>query len=357
MKDRFQADGLPLLIGSLPLTDHREAVELVFQYTPEIPLWVQLPSYPEEGMIAQFLPGMPGITSEKDRVFIDRTGDTFDAAVLAFYEEYMAVTEGTAAISDSRFCLGPDTARGFFALLDKLAAAPVPPKAVKGQISGPITFGIGLTDRAGRAVFYDDQTRDVMVKLLALKARWQVTQLSAAGLPVIVFLDEPALAGFGSSELISISREEILACLKEITDAIHAEGGLAGIHVCANTDWSLILDSGVEIVNFDAYSYFDRFVLYADEIKRFMAGGGIIAWGIVPTGSSEDIERATVASLLARWQDQAAGIETLGIDRPALLRQSLITPSCGTGSLSPAEALKVLSLTADLSRKIRDLAV
>jgi len=61
------------------------------------------------------------------------------------------------------------------------------------------------------------------------------------------------LQGTGSSGLISISREEILICLDEMIEAVHTEGGLAGIHVCANTDWSLILDSSVDIVNFDAF--------------------------------------------------------------------------------------------------------
>jgi hypothetical protein len=100
---------------------------------------------------------------------------------------------------------------------------------------------------------------------------------------VIIFIDEPALAGFGSSELISISKEEILACLREVVDAIHTDGGLAGIHVCANTDWSLVLESGADIVNFDAYAYFDRFILYGDPIREFLAAGGMLAWGIVPT--------------------------------------------------------------------------
>ena len=67
MSTNFRADCLPVLIGSLPLYDHAEGVRLVFEYTPEIPLWVQLPAYKEEGMIAQFQPGFPGLKTEKDK--------------------------------------------------------------------------------------------------------------------------------------------------------------------------------------------------------------------------------------------------------------------------------------------------
>ncbi|MBW2200641.1 MAG: hypothetical protein JRF71_07355, partial [Deltaproteobacteria bacterium] len=59
MPHNFQAKCLPVLIGSLPLDDHEEAIKLVLKYTPEIPIWVQLPVFKEEGMIAQFLPGFP----------------------------------------------------------------------------------------------------------------------------------------------------------------------------------------------------------------------------------------------------------------------------------------------------------
>ena len=46
---------LPLLIGSFPMNDHLAASRLILDYTPTIPLWVQLPVIPEEGMVPQFL--------------------------------------------------------------------------------------------------------------------------------------------------------------------------------------------------------------------------------------------------------------------------------------------------------------
>jgi len=349
----FKPNCLPTLIGSLPLDDHNAACELVFDHVPDIPIWVQLPVFKEEGMLRQFLPGMPGLALEREKAYIDKTGENFDAEILAFYEEYMAVAAGEKALSESRFKLTPQTAKGFFALLDRLKRVEGRPAAVKGQITGPFTFATGVSDGEGRAIFYDDQLRDAAVKLLALKAQWQVRELKSAGCPVILFFDEPALAGFGSSEFISISRDDIAACLGEVIAAVHAEGGLAGVHVCANTDWSLLLGSDVDIINFDAYAYFDRFILYAKQVRQFIHSGRILAWGIVPTLNQADIERETVDSLMNAWREKTGQIEALGIDRKAVLAQSLITPSCGAGSLSLASARKVLSLTQQLSDRIR----
>jgi methionine synthase II (cobalamin-independent) len=354
MLQTLTPDCLPMLIGSLPLNDHAAASRLIMDHTPSIPLWAQLPVFPEEGMVPQFLPGMPGVVQRGGKMIIDSAGSAFDNELLAFFEDYMAISEEPDRLPDSRFALNETTGKGVAALLDTLGRIETPPVAVKGQVTGPITFCTGVKDQDDRAIFYNETLRDAAVKRLALNARWQVRSLSGPGCPVIIFIDEPALAGFGSSELISISKEEILACLQEVVAAIHTDGGLAGIHVCANTDWSLVLESGADIVNFDAYAYFDRFVLYASQIRAFLAAGRLLAWGIVPTLEPEAIRRETVDSLLARWQEQFSQIEALGIEAKTIYRQSFITPSCGVGSLSLDLARRVLTLTRDLSATIRE---
>jgi len=351
----LQADCAPLLIGSLPLEDHRQAVQMVLQYTPEIPLWIQLPAYPQERMIAQFLPGMPGLRETDARQFVDTAAADFDADLLTFYEEYMQAVEDDDFLRESRFTLSPKVAPGLPALLESVVASDVKPRAIKGQVTGPFTFCTGVKDPDGSAIFYNPQLRDAAVKLLALKTRSQVLRLAAADCPVLVFFDEPALAGFGTSEFISIGREEVAECLGEVIEAAHGAGALAGIHVCANTDWSLVLESGADVVSFDAYSYFDRFMLYADSIRQFLSAGKLMAWGIVPTGDVAAIEAATTEALVEGWREKQRAVEALGIDRAALFAQSLITPSCGAGSLTPPAAEKVLRLTREVSDRIRDI--
>jgi hypothetical protein len=349
----FQPDGLPVFIGSLPLAEHQEAFELVLGYTPDIPLWIQLPVHKAEGMVAQFTPGLPGLCSAEDRLYIDTAGDDFNRELIQFYEDYMAVVEEKADLSDSRFALDKDTAKGFFVFVEGLKRLSAPPIAVKGQITGPFTFCTAISDQNKKAIIYDAQIKDAAVKLLALKARWQARELSQFGRPVIIFIDEPALAGFGSSEFITISRDEVAQSLEEVISGVHAEGGLAGVHVCANTDWSLILDSSADIVSFDAYSYFDRFMLYSAKIKEFLDAGRIIAWGMVPTLEADKLDFETTESLIRQWKEKAGQIEKLGVESDQLISQSLMTPSCGAGSLSTEKAIKVLKLTQEISQRIR----
>jgi len=355
MRDQFQPDALAMLIGSQPLKEHKEATRLILEHTPEIPNWVQLPAYKHEGMVDQFMAGMPGLVRAGDHNYVDLAAADFDDQVLAFFEEYLGVVGQERDWDQTRFVLKPEVAPGFFSLLDALDVHGDKLKALKGQVTGPITFCTALHDQDKRAIFYDDGLRDAAVKLLALKAAWQAKILGRRGVPVIIFIDEPALAGYGSSELISISREDIGACLQEVIDAVHGQGALAGVHVCANTDWSLLLDSEVDIVNFDAYGYFDKLILYAGQLKRFLASGRFLAWGLVPTLQADQIEAATVETLWQGWNDKIQQLEDKGMDAAAVTAQAFITPACGTGSLTPELSRKVLELTRDLSARIRGL--
>jgi hypothetical protein len=213
---------------------------------------------------------------------------------------------------------------------------------------------MALKDQQGRSIFFNETLREAAVKLLALKAAWQVDLLKDLGCPVILFIDEPSLAGYGSSEMISISKADIQACLEQVIEVVHAHNGLVGVHVCANTDWSLLLESGIDVINFDAYGYFDKFILYADSIRQFLQSGRLLAWGLVPTLDVEALEKATEESIWADWKTKSQSISALGLDRETVYRQSLITPSCGCGALTPALSRRAMHLTRALSRQVRD---
>ena len=348
----FKANGLPTLIGSLPVPDHRQGLEMIFAHTPAIPLWPQLPGNPLEGMMRQFIEGMPGVIDGSDRTYFDTSTENFEAELLGFFEEYLAVGEDPDKLADSRFAVSEERGGGLYRLMEELAGK-ADIQAVKGQITGPFTLLTGLKDLDNRLGYYDPTIREMAVKWLAAKAAWQVGFLRKSGLPAIVFIDEPALAGLGSSSFISISLDDIGQDLNEVIDAIQQAGGYAGIHVCANTDWEFLLSLNLDILSFDAHGFFDRLASSKTKVHEFLDRGGIIAWGGVPTSEAEQILGESTDLLVARWEAHADLLADSRWDRTALLAQTLITPSCGTGSLSSDLAQRVLELTRDVSAVLR----
>lgn len=354
MKHDWKAEAGATLIGSMPHTDRDRAIDLMLQATPEIPVWPQLSRFQPEQMMIQYLEGLPGVRTIDGTPRIDTGHQGFQDDLLAFYEEYLAVESRSIPIETSRFALGEETGKTFFAFLEALRRRNTQCKAVKGQVVGPFTLLAGLKDQADRSILYDDRMGDVVVKHLAMKACWQIAHLKSFGCPVIIFLDEPALAGFGSSAFISVSRDQVLQLIEDIVQAIHGAGGLAGIHVCANTDWTLAYDSSIDIINFDAYNYFERFALYNEAFHRHIATGKTIAWGMVPTSDPGIVMRESAQNLARLWLDRIGQLVGERTSLKNILEHSLFTPSCGCSSLPGEAAEKVLSDTRTLSEILKE---
>ncbi len=348
----FEPCCLPTTLGSLPHTDAARATSLLLAHTPEIPAWVQLPKRAfHENMMVQYLEGMPGVVEENERVYFDTSRPGLDEALTDFFTRYLAVESGDEAALES-FAITADRSTGFPALLAALPSLSGLVMA-KGQVTGPFTWGTNLTDQSRRCVYYDDQLHDVIVKGVALKALWQIKHLEESGAPVMIWMDEPALLGFGSSTFISISREDVLRDLNEVAGAIHAAGAITGVHCEANTDWSLLMEADLDILDFDAYDHLEAITLYPDELGAFFERGGSLGWGIVPTLNPQAAATETVESLLERMEAGVARLAAKGFDRDMLLRRALITPSCGAGTLTPALAERVLGLLRDLALTLR----
>jgi methionine synthase II (cobalamin-independent) len=351
--EKWHPNAAATLVGSLPHEDRLRALELVFAQMVEIPVWPQLSPYSSEQMMVQFNEGLPGLVRRDNRNLFVTSDPRFEEELLKFYEEYLAASDGQLPLEQSRFCLGDETGRTFFAFLDRLERQQPRPAAVKGQITGPFTLLAGLKKENDQLALYDSQLRDAVVKTLALKAQWQVEQLARSGLRTIIFIDEPALAGFGSSAFISVSAEEITTMHNELASHIHKAGGLVGTHICANTDWSLFFGGSLDLINFDAYTYFDRFALYRGDLVPYLDRGGLVAWGIVPTMEVDCINVESPDSLVNRWRNQIEELAGNDLSLETIFRQAIITPSCGCGTLTEDLAERVVWLTHEVSKRLR----
>lgn len=336
----FKGNLLATGIGSVPLTDAKAGCRFVRENFPQIPFWPQLPRRAFwESMYVQYSQQLPGVTIEDDRMFIDsrKVPDELEAFYQAFLEE-----------KPDNFALDPEYAAGFYALLDSKADLGQL-TAIKGQITGPISFGLQVTDEKRRAIIYDDTLQEVMIKNLLRIAQWQEQQLKRLCPQTIMFIDEPYLSSFGSA-YVNLTREQVVSALNEVIDSLT---GISAIHCCGNTDWSLLLETNVDIISLDAYSFGKRLTLYLDQLKCFINRGGIIAWGITPT-DAENIAKESADSLLIRLEDVWAELDKKGIPTHTWKDASLITPACGVGSLDEDVASRVFSTTAKLSDMARE---
>ena len=351
----FKPRFLATAVGSMPHADAAAAVDIVLATLPEAPAWPQLSGRGlNEQMEVQYSEGIPCrvIDREKGRMFFDTSGDYTDAFT-EFYEAYMTAMDPEGGTGDvSAMAISPDFAAGIFELKKRLEAEPEQRPFVKCQTTGPCSFGLTIVDENKRALWYNEEFRDVVIKALAMKCRWQIQMLRPHAEQIICCIDEPILSGFGSSTYVSVQRDEVVAAIGELVEAIHAEGILAAVHCCGNTEWSIPIDTGAEIVNFDAYQYGETIAMYPDQVRRHLESGNALAWGVVPT--SVAVRDNTAETLVAHYERMVDNlVSKSGVDRGLVYEQTLLTGSCGTGSMAREDAERVFTLTDELSQALR----
>jgi hypothetical protein len=324
-------------IGSLPHKSPQEACELVLR-TFDIPFWPQLPAVSfKESMVAQYSEGFPFINT------IDDTGDVWvirdDSDELErFYE---------SCGEDAKIAISEDYAAGLHSFLKLIKHRRF--KMLKGHITGPLTFTLGLKDNFGRMIYFDEELREISLMLLKAKMRWQVDLLKQHSDNVLIFIDEPILSSIGSSSYLGVDSHEVLRLLTEIVSAIKNAGALSGIHCCGRGDWGLIMQTGVDVLSFDAFEYFDAFVIYHETLKEFLARGGYLAWGIVPTSDViNSVDDKQLASLFIRNMEKITGY----MPEELVRSRTLLTPSCGTGSRSIEETIKIFQMLIRLKEAV-----
>ena len=339
----FEPKLLPLHLGSLPHVDPQAACDLVIENFPHISTWPQLPKRAFlENMYVQFSEGFPGVVLEDERIYVDRSRD-LDPDLERLYLAYLENDLSYGATS-------PDYAAGLATLSQKLSAISHQPLAIKGQVTGPISWGLTVVDQDRRPVLYDDILADALAKHLRLKAAWQEQELRQIAPTTIVFIDEPYMSAFGSA-YISLNRERVITLLEEVFAGLT---GLKGTHCCGNTDWSLLLSTSAEIISFDTYHYAQAFALYAEDVRAFLKRDGIIAWGIVPADNEEALMSETVESLAARLHEAMNLLVRKGVSFDKLINASLISPSCGLRTLSEEATERAFELTVGVSETMRE---
>ncbi|WP_366924805.1 hypothetical protein MFMK1_001806 [Metallumcola ferriviriculae] len=344
-----------MAIGSLPFKEPEKALDLIWKYIPDYPHWPQLPQRgPREHFVYQYLYPLVqlGILEEQSngKMRVAGNSDGWEEKLTTFYTWFL---DGSEKGNLNNFRATRESAAGFYSFLEDIELFGTRrAKALKGQISGPLSVSLYLYDQEGKSAYYNAEVRDVLIKALSLQARWQAKEMAKHGLPAIIFIDDPAVAAVGSSTFVSIQREAVVEIFKEMLAEIRKDAALIGVHSCAGVDWSIFVDAGIDIISFDADQYFESLLVYSKSIKEFLARGGTLAWGGIPT--TEAIFNTDKKGLVTAWKRQRERLVKAGIAEQ-LLNQMVITPSCGAGTLTSQAAEKIYSLNYDFASYLQEI--
>ncbi|HSR11179.1 MAG TPA: hypothetical protein VLS90_07010, partial [Thermodesulfobacteriota bacterium] len=176
-------------VGSMPHADVAEACALITRTLPESPFWPQLPKHsPLEDMNVQVSPGFPFLKIDEEKGVLEFDAGRDEAQELE--KVYRAF------LGDEPLPLPSSYAGGFEGMLRALQGKAGDLRFFKGQMVGPVTFGLGIKDADGKDVIHNDVVFDGLLKALILRGRRLIQAMNTVCPRVVFFLDEPALAGY-----------------------------------------------------------------------------------------------------------------------------------------------------------------
>ena len=324
--DRLRA-GACTGVGSLPHRSVHDAAAFALREYDVAAIPTLPRRSPAEGMIAQALVGIGGVT-------------------LGQYGSIAVDIEHLDPDAPVQTDLGHDAYGGLRAFL-ATAAARQYRGPVKWQFTGPVTLGAALT-RVGVPA-------DRAFAVAAASVRAHVAAIAGAvscalpSSPQIVWFDEP---WFG--ELMSpgfpIAPDPAVDLLSTAM-AMLEPVATVGVHCCADADVASLLAAGPAML---AIPLEPRLVDVAGYLTRFLEDGGRIAWGAIPTDGPIPVSADRHWRLLS---DVWCELVNRGCDPVELRQRSLITPACGLGLHTPAVADRVVRLGREIGRKVHDQAV
>ncbi len=315
----WEANCRTTAMGIMPHTDVERAMELVLNM--DIPFWPQLPKVTYyEDMYAQVSEGFPGITVdvENERVNFDTSKFLDD---LDSYSEMMDQPES--------YALSPEYSVVFHRFLTEDLSEYL---SIRGQSTGPVSFGFKIVDENLRPIIYNEEVRTLLYDFIQRKMNTQCEEMRQANKRAFVWVDEPGLGWVFNS----LTGYNDVQAKEDYRNFMAGIDGIKAIHLCANVNLPYLLELGADIVSFDAYQLEAMPKGYADAVATFIKSGGVISWGIIPTDSTmlDKENPETLAKRVSDYWNVIVGNTDISVE--LLARQSLIAPArCCLKSIEP----------------------
>lgn len=301
-----------LLTTGMGILPHREMEPaLALALSVDLPFWPQLPrmSYYED-MYVQASENFPGI-------LLDPAHNKISFQTEKFYAELEQSLNNLER--EDYFRMSPQFSATYHHFLSHdLSSHP----AIRGQLEGPVSFGLNVLDENRKPLIFNDEVRSLLFDFMARKANVQLRELKERNKNAFMFIDEPGLQYVFSSVsgyTNDMAREDLEGYLAQVEHP-------RGIHLCGNPDWDFLLHLDIDILSFNAYNCGEIFVKYRGSIKKFLDEGGMLGWGVVPANYDEfkgESLEGLEHQIESLWQE----LRDAGFDLEAMLSQSILMPA------------------------------
>jgi hypothetical protein len=306
----FEARCSTTAMGIMPHRDVDRALELALNL--DIPFWPQLPKVSlYEDMYVQASQNFPGIAIDFDKERLIFNTARFEQELDGYFVKMD---------SPEAFALTSEYSKVFHKFLSRELQGY---KAIRGQVTGPVSFGLKVLDEDLKPLIYNEEARTILFDFIQRKVNTQYEELKKKNSNAIVWVDEPGL-GYVFSGFSGYNEQHAREDYHKFVGGLE---GPKGMHLCAEVNLPYLLELGVEILSFDAYQIGFMPKEYAGSVAEFIKSGGVISWGIIPTESTVLATQTpeTLAATLSEYWEVVS--ENTGLPLNQIAKQALVAPA------------------------------
>lgn len=337
----FEPACMPLITGELPHQSSGQALELLRQYASDL---LPFPVLPRRSMydqpLVQGMLGFPGFVADTTRsiayVNHDDALQQLNRLALAYLENNI----GSAALTE-------EYAAGLYELLRQYHTLRSV-RMVVGQMVGPISTAMQLTDEHQQPLAYHPALFDAVAQHLSLRMAWLERQLHSLDRLTLVCVQEPFLdvvdnpfAPFDWDSIVS-----------QIRVTLAGLGGTSGLIARGAAEWPNLLDLDLDLLVVDAYQQSALLEEAAPALRTFFEHGSVIGLGIIPADEGA-LQYVTADSLTGRVVDLLERLSHYQLPIATLTRQAFLAADGDLSALNAATTERALRLIGEVSALVR----
>jgi hypothetical protein len=181
----------------------------------------------------------------------------------------------------------------------------------------------------------------------------KIKEISPETTPLVI-LEEPLFGRLGDikRENEDITIELVTALFSRVVEKLKDSGAYVGVQCLDKCDWKIPINAGVDLISIDAYNNPNNLCIIPEQIVEFVARGGKINWGIVPSGPESLVKDLNIDIVANRLFTTMENLIIAGVPENFVYNSAYVSVQGDLDKLPIVFAEKAIILAHQLSKRI-----
>ena len=338
-----------LPIANLPYEDVNACKQMMLRLYENIPYLAELPKIdPNDNITLRTVENIPGIVYKDKKLIVE------DYTTSSFMKSLQILDRVFNATDDSELDNYPSSSP-FWEMYTEMLKR-IQPQYTIIRLLGPFSLADSIFNINTVSILREKSYRKYIIQAIGVKALWFMKKIKSISpnTKVIFLFEEQQLYKFGNIKRNheDITKELIVSLFTKLFQKIQKSGGLVGVQSFEKCNWSILLESNINLISFDAYNNPSSLNIIAEKLAHFLARGGYINWGIVPVNNENSIKALNIDFVYKLFTKAMEDLSAEGVSLDLLFKNCTVSVQGNLVNIPILFAEKALIMESQLAKKI-----